>query len=163
VARPAGDATQLAVVGERPYVLGIAPTRAGTVVVGRSFDALEGAIASLPSRPALVAVADDRALGSPPPDAPKAGWNDVLRTRASAGAGARRAGRALGAPRGGVFCPCCPGESPGGRRGVSGSGGPHRSPPRGRARWASRRSPRPSAAGARRSAAGPARDRRRRA
>src|SRR5215475_14859986 len=80
LARPAGDATQLAVVGERPYVLGIAPTRAGTVVVGRSFDALEGAIASLPSRPALVAVADDRALGSPPPDAPKAGWNDVLRT-----------------------------------------------------------------------------------
>src|SRR5215510_3381420 len=80
VARPAGDATQLAVVGERPYVLGIAPTRAGTVIVGRSFDALEGAIASLPSRPALVAVADDRALGSLPPDAPKAGWNDVLRT-----------------------------------------------------------------------------------
>ncbi|HEY3187519.1 MAG TPA: hypothetical protein VGJ70_08585, partial [Solirubrobacteraceae bacterium] len=80
VARPAGDVTPLAVVGEQPYVIGIAPTRAGTVVVGRSFDALEGAIASLPSRPALVAVADDHALGSPPPDAPRAGWNDVLRT-----------------------------------------------------------------------------------
>ena len=80
VARPAGDVTPLAVVGEQPYVIGVAPTRAGTVVVGRSFDALEGAIASLPSRPALVAVADDHALGSPPPDAPRVGWNDVLRT-----------------------------------------------------------------------------------
>jgi GAF domain-containing protein len=80
VGRPADAATQLALVGERPYVLGIAPTRAGTVVVGRSFDALEGAIASLPSRPALVAIANDRALGAAPPDAPRAGWNDVPRT-----------------------------------------------------------------------------------
>ena len=80
VVRPADAALPLAVVDERPYVLGIAPTRAGTVVVGRSFDALEGAIASLPSRPALVAIANDRALGVPPPDAPASGWNDVLRT-----------------------------------------------------------------------------------
>src|SRR5262249_26896614 len=36
--------------------------------------------ASLPSRSALVAIANDRALGAAPPDAPKAGWNDVLRT-----------------------------------------------------------------------------------
>jgi len=80
VVRPADAALPLAVVDERPYVPGIAPTRAATVVVGRSFDALEGAIASLPSRPALVAIANDRALGVPPPDAPASGWNDVLRT-----------------------------------------------------------------------------------
>ena len=80
VARPAEPTTRLAVVGERPYVLGIVPTRVGMVIVGRSFDVLGSAIASLPSRSALVAIANDRALGAAPPDAPKAGWNDVLRT-----------------------------------------------------------------------------------
>jgi GAF domain-containing protein len=80
VTRPTEPATQLAVVGERPYVLGIVPTSAGMVVVGRSFDALEDSIASLPSRPALVAVSNDHALGVAPPGAPKAGWNEALRT-----------------------------------------------------------------------------------
>ncbi|MGH7348341.1 MAG: hypothetical protein ACREK4_25790, partial [Candidatus Rokuibacteriota bacterium] len=80
VTRPAEAVTQVALVGERPYVLGIAPTAAGMVVVGRSFDALEAAIASLPSRPALLVVSNDRVLGATLPDAPKAGWNDVLRT-----------------------------------------------------------------------------------
>jgi GAF domain-containing protein/CheY-like chemotaxis protein len=103
VARPAEAAVPLAVVGERPYVLGVAPTRAGTVVVGRSFDALEGAIASLPSRPALVAVANDRALGVPPPDAPKAGWNDVLRTGQIAIGGQTWLARPLGDGAGGFL------------------------------------------------------------
>jgi GAF domain-containing protein len=80
VARPTEAVTRLAVVGERPYVLGIAPTRAGMVVVGRSFDALEQAIASLPSRPVLVAVAKDRALGPALRGAPQVGWTDALRT-----------------------------------------------------------------------------------
>jgi len=80
VLRPTEAFTQLALVGERPYVLGIAPTRAGMVVVGRSFDALEESIATLPSRPALVAVSNDRALGAVLPGAPTAGWTDALRT-----------------------------------------------------------------------------------
>jgi GAF domain-containing protein/CheY-like chemotaxis protein len=80
VARPAEAVTQVALVGERPYVLGVAPTPAGMVVVGKSFDALEPAVASLPSRTALVAVADDRVLGTTLPGAPKAGWKDALRT-----------------------------------------------------------------------------------
>src|SRR5262249_39010299 len=80
VVRPSEPTTQLAVLGQRPYVPGVGPTGVGMVIVGRSFDALAGAIAGLPSRSALVAIANDRALGAPPPDAPKAGWNDVLRT-----------------------------------------------------------------------------------
>ncbi len=80
VARPAEAVTQVALVGERPYVLGVAPTPAGMVVVGKSFDALEPAVASLPSRTALVAVSDDRVLGTTLPGAPKAGWKDALRT-----------------------------------------------------------------------------------
>src|SRR5262245_34686398 len=80
VVRPSDTGTQLAVVGERPYVLGVAPTPAGMVVVGRSFDALKTAVASLPSRPALLVVSDDRAVGSPVPGAPAAGWMDALRT-----------------------------------------------------------------------------------
>ena len=103
VVRPAEAAMPLAVVGERPYVLGIAPTGAGTVVVGRSFDALGGAIASLPSRSALVAVANDRALGVPPPDAPKAGWNDVLRTGQIAIVGETWLARPLGESAGGFL------------------------------------------------------------
>jgi GAF domain-containing protein/CheY-like chemotaxis protein len=80
VLRPTEPFTQVALVGERPYVLGIAPTPAGMVVVGRSFDALEESIATLPSRPALVAVSNDRALGAVLPGAPTAGWTDALRT-----------------------------------------------------------------------------------
>jgi GAF domain-containing protein len=80
VVRPTEAVTRLAIVGERPYVLGIAPARAGMIVVGRSFDALEEAITSLPSHPALVAVANDRALGVTMPGAPQAGWNAALRT-----------------------------------------------------------------------------------
>ena len=80
VTRPTEPVTQLAVVGGRPYALGIAPTNAGTVVVGRSFDVLDQAIAGLPSHPALVAVSNDRALGVALPGAPKAGWREALRT-----------------------------------------------------------------------------------
>ena len=80
VVRPAEPVTQLAVVDEHPYVLGVAPTPGGMVVVGRRFDALEAAVATLPSRPALVVVANDRALGAKPEGAPASGWDDVLRT-----------------------------------------------------------------------------------
>jgi GAF domain-containing protein len=79
VIRAAEPATPLAVVGERPYVLGVVPTQAGTVVVGRSLDAVADTVASLPSRPTLVAVANDHALGAALPGAPKAGWNEALR------------------------------------------------------------------------------------
>jgi len=80
VVRPAEAVTQLAVVGERPYVLGVAPTPGGMVVVGRRFDALEAVVSTLPSRAALVVVSNDRALGAKPPGAPASGWDDALRT-----------------------------------------------------------------------------------
>jgi len=80
VVRPAEAVTQLAFVGERPYVLGVAPTPSGMVVVGRRFDALEAAVATLPSRAALVVVSNDRALGAKPAGAPASGWDDALRT-----------------------------------------------------------------------------------
>jgi GAF domain-containing protein/ActR/RegA family two-component response regulator len=80
VVRPAEPVTQLAFVGGRPYVLGVAPTPGGMVVVGRRFDALEAAVATLPSRPALVVVSNDRALGAKPAGAPASGWDDALRT-----------------------------------------------------------------------------------
>jgi GAF domain-containing protein len=79
VVRPAEPVTQFALVGERPYMLGIAPTPGGMVVVGRRFDALEAAVATLPDRPALVVVSNDRALGPTPPGAPASGWDDALR------------------------------------------------------------------------------------
>ena len=80
VVRPAGPITQVAMVGERPYVLGVAPSGAGMVVVGRRFDALEAAVASLPERPALVIVANGHAVGARPAGAPVGGWDDALRT-----------------------------------------------------------------------------------
>ena len=80
VVRPAEPVTRLAVVDEHPYVLGVAPTPGGMVVVGRRFDALEAAVATLPARAALVVVANDRALGAKPEGAPASGWDDVLRT-----------------------------------------------------------------------------------
>ena len=90
VLRPTEPFTQLAVVGERPYVLGIAPTRAGMVVVGRSFDALEEAIATLPSRPALVAVSNDRALGATLPGAPTGGLERMPCARGRSRSAVRR-------------------------------------------------------------------------
>src|SRR5712692_6545013 len=79
VARPPEAAARLAVIDERPYVLGIAPMPAGLVIVGRRFESLAGAVARLPSRPALVVVAGDRALGSTLPGAPPLGWDTAVR------------------------------------------------------------------------------------
>jgi len=84
VARPDAAVARLDVVDEQPYVLGIAPMTAGMVVVGRRFESLAGAIASLPARTALVMISGDRAVGSTLPDAPALGW-----------AGAMRAGRVM--------------------------------------------------------------------
>ncbi len=79
VARPPEAVARLAVIDERPYVLGIAPMPAGLVIVGRRFESLAGAVARLPSRPALVVVAGDRALGSTLPGAPPLGWDTAVR------------------------------------------------------------------------------------
>ena len=79
VARPPEAVARLAVIDERPYVLGIAPMPAGLVIVGRRFESLAGAVARLPSRPALVVVAGDRALGSTLPGAPPHGWDTAMR------------------------------------------------------------------------------------
>ena len=138
VLRPTEPFTQVALVGERPYVLGIAPTPAGMVVVGRSFDALEESIATLPSRPALVAVSNDRALGAVLPGAPTAGWTDALRTGRSRSA-VRRGSPGRSARAATASGPCCRRESTAARRDVSGSGGLSRSPPRWPAPWYRRR------------------------
>src|SRR5881628_530093 len=79
VARPPEAVARLAVIDERPYVLGIAPMPAGLVIVGRRFESLAEAVARLPSRPALVVVAGDRALGSTLPGAPPLGWDTAVR------------------------------------------------------------------------------------
>jgi len=79
VARPPEAVARLAVIDERPYVLGIAPMPVGLVIVGRRFESLAGAVARLPSRPALVVVAGDRALGSTLPGAPPHGWDTAVR------------------------------------------------------------------------------------
>jgi GAF domain-containing protein len=79
VARPDETVARLDVVDEQPYVLGIAPMTAGMVVVGRRFESLAGAIASLPARMALVMISGDRALGSTLPDAPRLGWASAMR------------------------------------------------------------------------------------
>ena len=79
VARPPEAVARLAVIDERPYVLGVAPMPDGLVIVGRRFESLAGAVGRLPSRPALVVVAGDRALGSTLPGAPPHGWDTAVR------------------------------------------------------------------------------------
>src|SRR5439155_22756404 len=70
---------------------------------GRSLDGLGGAVATRPSRPAVVAIADDRALGVTPLDAPTAGWNDAVRTGQIAIGGETWLARPFGEDGGGFW------------------------------------------------------------
>ena len=103
VARPPEAVARLAVIDERPYVLGIAPMPAGLVIVGRRFESLAGAVARLPSRPALVVVAGDRALGSTLPGAPPLGWDTAVRAGQITISGELWFARQLGEAGGGLW------------------------------------------------------------
>ena len=79
--RSAEPVARLGVVGDRVYVLGWAPLPVGAVVVGRRFESLVGPLAGLPSRPALVVLAGDRALAGSLPGLPATGWEAATRAR----------------------------------------------------------------------------------
>jgi len=103
VARPPETVARLAVIDERPYVLGIAPMPAGLVIVGRRFESLAGAVARLPAGPALVVVAGDRALGSTLPGAPPLGWDTAVRAGQITISGELWFARQLGEAGGGLW------------------------------------------------------------
>ena len=103
VARPPQATARLAVVDGRAYVLGIAPMPAGMVVVGRRFEALEAAVARLPSRPVLAVVADDRVFGAALPAPPQLDWDAAVRAGRVTIRGEPWLARPLGEADGGLW------------------------------------------------------------
>src|SRR3989454_10032416 len=85
IPRPTEAVARVAVVNDRAYLLGLAPLPAGMVVVGRRVESLDRLLAGLPSRPAVVVVAGDPAIGGKPPRVPPRGWLDPPRAGHAAG------------------------------------------------------------------------------
>src|SRR5439155_1436662 len=79
IPRPTEAVARVAVVNDRAYLLGLAPLPAGMVVVGRRVESLDRLLAGLPSRPAVVVVAGDLAIGGTLPGVPARGWLDAAR------------------------------------------------------------------------------------
>src|SRR5439155_5020231 len=79
--RPAEAVTRVAVVNNHAYLVGLAPPPAGMVVVGRRVESLARVLEGLPSRPAVVALAGDLAVGGTLPGVPPRGWRDPARSR----------------------------------------------------------------------------------
>ena len=73
IPRPTEAVARVAVVNDRAYLLGLAPLPAGMVVVGRRVESLDRLLAGLPSRPAVVVVAGDLAIGGTLPGVPARG------------------------------------------------------------------------------------------
>src|SRR5438132_1197436 len=81
LSRPAEAVTRVAVVNSHAYLVGLAPLPAGMVVVGRRVESLARVLEGLPSRPAVVALAGDLAVGGTLPGVPLQGWRDAARSR----------------------------------------------------------------------------------
>src|SRR3989441_7764820 len=81
LSRPAEAVTRVAVVNSHAYLVGLAPLPAGMVVVGRRVESLARVLEGLPSRPAVVALAGDLAVGGTLPGVPLQGWRDAARGR----------------------------------------------------------------------------------
>ena len=81
LSRPAEAVTRVAVVNSHAYLVGLAPLPAGMVVVGRRVESLARVLEGLPSRPAVVALAGDLAVGGTLPGVPLRGWRDAARSR----------------------------------------------------------------------------------
>src|SRR2546425_1672476 len=81
LSRPAEAVTRVAVVNSHAYLVGLAPLPAGMVVVGRRVESLARVLEGLPSRPAVVALAGDLAVGGTLPGVPPRGWRDAARSR----------------------------------------------------------------------------------
>jgi len=81
LSRPAEAVTRVAVVNSYAYLVGLAPLPAGMVVVGRRVESLARVLEGLPSRPAVVALAGDLAVGGTLPGVPPRGWRDAARSR----------------------------------------------------------------------------------
>ena len=79
--RPAEAVTRVAVVNNRAYLVGLAPLPAGMVVVGRRVESLARVLDGLPSRPAVVVLVEDLAVGGTLPGVPPRGWRDAARGR----------------------------------------------------------------------------------
>jgi GAF domain-containing protein/ActR/RegA family two-component response regulator len=97
------------VVGGRAYLLGLAPLRArgasdgpsiGMAVVGRRLDHLERSLARTPGQPAIVALADDRLVGSTRAELPATGWLRAQRGGAITMSGGPASLRSLDTARG---------------------------------------------------------------
>src|SRR2546425_713314 len=78
---PAEAGTRVAVVNSHASLVGLAPLPAGMVVVGRRVESLARVLEGLPSRPAVVALAGDLAVGGTLPGVPPRGWRDAARSR----------------------------------------------------------------------------------
>src|SRR5438552_3242406 len=81
LSRPAEAVTRVAVVNSYAYLVGLAPLPAGMVVVGRRVESLARVLEGLPSRPAVVALAGDLAVGGTLPGVPPRGWRDAARSQ----------------------------------------------------------------------------------
>lgn len=92
IAPPEKPTGTLGILDDRAYVLGIAPFAGiqrsggavpgafGVVILGRLLESLAPALARLPSRPAMVALAGDRAVSPTLPHAPGTGWEAATRS-----------------------------------------------------------------------------------
>ena len=76
--RPAEAVTRVAIVNNHAYLVGLAPLPAGMVVVGRRIESLARVLEGLPSRPAVVVLAGDLAVGGTLPGVPPRGWRDTV-------------------------------------------------------------------------------------
>src|SRR5207247_3215606 len=79
--RPAEAVTRVAVVNTRAYLVGLARLPAGMVVVGRRVESLARVLDGLPSRPAVVVLVEDLAVGGTLPGVPPRGWRGAARRR----------------------------------------------------------------------------------
>src|SRR5207237_9395259 len=79
--RAAEAVARVAVVNNHAYLVGLAPLPVGMVVVGRRVESLARVLEGLPSRPAVVVLVEDLAVGGTLPGVPPRGWRDAARGR----------------------------------------------------------------------------------